>query len=733
MSNLETSFPKTFTPTEDQRKAISALTDFFNSDKKVFLLKGYAGTGKTFLVRYIVRHLAGEGTKVLMAPTGRASQILQEKTGCLATTIHKAIYNFDDITEVETSKEGNKKKFKFRFNLNHDESDTNKVFIVDESSMVSNKYSEGDFFIFGSGKLLSDLISFVAPQNIDRKNKIVFIGDAAQLPPVTDNISGALSSDYLKDKFNINTSEYELTEVVRQGESSGILDNATYLRDQLLNKARNTFELKTNNSDVVQIETDAVVDCYLEHNPSLSISEAVLINHSNKSALDFNLSVRERLFEDKNLIAKGDILILSQNCYQHEVVLYNGTMVKVTRVNPTPVIKGNLFAYDAEGNECRVSHKYREIEIQVKNDEGEDVLINCLILESFLYSPSPNLTYEESIAQYLEFKMRNDTLKAGTKEFKDSLRSDRFFNALKVKYGYAITCHKAQGGEWKSAIINMDVTQGKLSDNFLRWTYTAVTRASKKLYLFNLENENQFVKFNYNHQLLQTGTQSTPHSGNEITFTLPTDIAQLRNNFNLADEPKFKQDKFIEILAVADSLKIKVTARHVNNYQEIYVFSKGNKIAGLIFYYNGKEKFTRTLINHKYTTDAETAAALLEVFSSSFNITIKESEIEEREEVIVEQNAEFEEANFTGQYSPHKVLFRELKSLLEKSAITIVKIEHGAYFELYQFERGSDSAVIQFYYDGKNRYKNASPMLNKCNSNTLLNELNTLLSQLKNQ
>lgn len=733
MSNLETSFPKTFTPTEDQKKAITALTDFFSSDKKVFLLKGYAGTGKTFLVRYIVKHLAGAGTKVLMAPTGRASQILKEKTGCPATTIHKAIYNFDDITEVETSEEGNKKKFKFRFNFNHDVSDVNKVFIVDEASMVSDKYSEGDFFIFGSGKLLSDLISFAAPQNLDRDNKIIFIGDAAQLPPVTDSISGALNSDYLKEKFKIDTCEYELTEVVRQGESSGILDNAIYLRDQLLNKSRNTFELKTNNNDVVQIETDAVVDCYLKHNPSLSLSETVLINYSNKSALDFNLRVRERFFEDKNLITKGDILILNQNCYQHEVTLFNGTMVKVARVNPTPIIKANLFAYDAEGKECRVSHKYREIEIQVKSDEGKDVLINCLILESFLYSPSPSLTYEESIAQYLDFKMRNPTLKAGTKEFKDNLKSDRFFNALKVKYGYAITCHKAQGGEWKSAVVNMDVSQGKLSENFLRWTYTAVTRASQKLYLFNLVNENQFIKFNYVHQTLQNEGRGTTHSGSEIFFTLPSDIAQLKNEFNLTDEPKFKQDKLIEILAVANFLNLKVTARHVNNYQEIYVFLKEEKTAGLIFYYNGKEKFTRVLITNKYTTDQETAAVLLKAFSNSFSINIVENETKEQEKFIISQNVNFEEDSFVGQYIPHRVLYRELKSLLESSAIAIVKIEHGAYFELYHFERGSDRAVIQFYYDGKNRYKNASPMLSKCNSNPLLNELNTLLSRLKNQ
>ena len=193
------------------------------------ILRGYAGTGKTFLAKCITDYLIEEKRNpVLMAPTGRAARILATKTKHHCKTIHKGIYNLDEIDEIKANANG-KEKYKFRFNLRHIEQNIINTYLIDEASMISDKYSEDDFFVFGSGRLLNDLITFISLDNSGRKDQIIFIGDPAQLPPVTDAVSGSLDKEYLKSTFGIDAEEYELTEVVRQHEKSGILANATYL------------------------------------------------------------------------------------------------------------------------------------------------------------------------------------------------------------------------------------------------------------------------------------------------------------------------------------------------------------------------------------------------------------------------------------------------------------------------------------------------------------------------
>ena len=530
-----------FTPTENQKKALLKLDQFLKSDRKCFLLKGFAGTGKTFLVKFIGEFLREKKINiVLMAPTGRASRILSEKTKLESTTIHKGIYNLEELDEVKTSKEG-KEKFKFRFNLKEVNLNTRSVYIIDEASMISDKYSEGDFFVFGSGRLLYDLINYISPSNLDRRDQIIFIGDSAQLPPVTDNLSGALNASYLLENHHVQAEEFELTEVVRQQEKSGILANATYLRNQLGNKRRNSFDLNLGFLDVHKIEPDQVVDTYLELNEKLSLSKSIIINHSNKSALDYNLRVREKLFPDKEQISTGDILILNQNNYNYDIELLNGMLVKIVAISPFPEIKSGMKSYDENGQDCMVTHRFRKVRISVPTENGE-IEINCLILENFLYSYTPSLDYSENIALYLDFKIRNPDLKPKSKEFADALRQDPYFNALRVKYGYAITCHKAQGGEWESPIVNLDVSQGKLSDNFLRWTYTAVTRASKNLYVFNIPKENQFSRLKYTHQLIDHPVRKA-NSVKEIRFQVPQNINDLFDQFKLASEDHFKKRK----------------------------------------------------------------------------------------------------------------------------------------------------------------------------------------------
>lgn len=719
-----------FKPTGDQLKALSSLNNFFLSNKRCFLLKGYAGTGKTFLTKCIADYLKEEKLNpVLMAPTGRASRILQTKTKHNSTTIHKGIYNLNEVDEIMTIKNG-KEKYKFKYSLSHIETSIRNVYLVDEASMISDKYSEDDFFVFGSGRLLKDLIAYISPINSGRKDQIIFIGDPAQLPPVTDNISGALSADYLKKTFEIECSEYELTEVVRQQKESGILVNATYIRTQLQKAKRNSFELNTSFSDTIKIPPEDVVETFLKENKELSLTKSIIINYSNKSAFEYNLRIREKLFADKMQIEVGDVLMINQNNYNYEPILLNGMMVKVIEVGPIPELKSNMKSYDQNGDDCKVTHKFRRIRISVASDTGDKEL-SCLILENFLYSPNPSLDYAENIALYLDFKIRNPDLKPKTKEFADNLRKDRYFNSLRVKYGYAITCHKAQGGEWESTIVNLDVAQSKLSDSFLRWTYTAITRASQKLYLFNIPKENQFSNLKYNHKLIENIVQNG-FSIKEIRYILPVNFKVLAMQFGIENSDNFKQEKLIEILAITSLDNVKVLSCIHNNFQEVYLFEKDGKRAGLSFWYNGNNKFTKIQIAANNTTDHSFANELKLKFEEQTNIQLVEvnEKIEAYtvEEEDLKANKLFDEKN-----KAYQILYNELNNILAKNDITIESIEHKQYQEFYLLKRSKEVAVVLFYYDGLDRFTHAEPQLRKCNSNKLLTEINDAIFELKNR
>lgn len=720
MTDLNEYTNSKWTLTYDQKLLISALNSFFNSNQRCFLLKGYAGTGKTFLTKCIADYLIEEKQNpVLMAPTGRASRILETKTKHKSTTIHKGIYNLDEVDEIKISKDG-KEKYKFKYNLRHIESNIRNIYLIDEASMISDKYSEDDFFIFGSGRLLNDLITYISPNNSGRSDQIIFIGDPAQLPPVTDNISGALSKEYLKTTFDIDSSEYELTEVVRQQKESGILVNATYIRNQLLNPRRNSFELNTSFPDTVKIEAENAVDTFLKENAELSLTKSIIINYSNKSALDYNLRIREQLFPDKMQIQAGDVLMINQNNYNYEVELLNGTLIKVIEVSPMPELKIGMKSYDENGQDCKVTHKFRRIRISVFVDDKEVELI-CNILENFLYSPNPTLTYAENIALYLDFKIRNPHLKPKTKPFSDALRKDPYFNSLRVKYGYAITCHKAQGGEWESAIVNLDVNQGIFSENFLRWTYTAITRASQKLYLFNIPRQNQFSKLKYNHILLNN-VQGRGKDIREIRYTLPVDFKQIQTRFYLENGENFKQEKLIEVLAIAHSENMDVIGRNSHNNQEVYFFQSGDKKAGMIFWYNGDNKFTKTQISNQHTNDLAFAADLKSIFDQPLNVILTEI-TNPNKEAIIEQDWKTD-LLFDEKHKAQQLLYTEINAILGEKGIEIEKVEHLQYQEIYRLKRGKEVAAIQFYYDGLDRFTGAQPLINQCNSNDLLNAVN---------
>ena len=696
------------------------IDDLMNSERNCLLLRGYAGTGKTFLTGYIAKSLSSQGFEVvLMAPTGRAARVLAEKTGFEASTIHKTIYTEKELSEPTTGQD-DRVKFKYKYELKNIASNNRTVFLVDESSMISDKKTETDFIEFGSGRLLKDILDFIALTNRTRKDKVLFIGDHAQLPPVTDPISGALDAKYLETKHNVRAVEAEMTEVVRQSGESGILENAMMIRDylQLPKLKRIGFALQQSD-DVIQLETDEVAEKYVALNPSRTLDGCVLINYSNKSAFDLNQVIRAQYFKSTEEIHMGDLVMIYQNSYNYEITLYNGTMAKIHSVSNEAEVKPRMKSYDENGNDCYVSHSFRRVTLMV---DGYDRPISAMILESFLFDHNPSLDYAESIALYLDFKFRNQNLKVGSKEFRDALKADPYFNALKVKFGYAITCHKAQGGEWDNALINMDVSMGKTSNEYLRWTYTAVTRARKKLYYFNFQANSALSKLQYQECLLNESSNNVSRK-NVIEFEINEKVNEAIRRFGLQNGPNFLRQNFVFLMATMSDACIDIVSRKGIQFGEEYTFSQNGDRATLRFWYNAKERFTRTTMHPTPGADLTFAQKVLEVWQDAPELRLKG----ERTSRETDQSNPYSSASRPDGWTSE--LFDALETFLEKNEIVVVRIDQAQYQEKYHFAWKGEKAVIVFYYDGKNQFTSARPDISNCTSNELLHLLEQAVNE----
>lgn len=458
-----------FIPTEGQRTVLYHLAAFLLSEKPkpTYLLQGYAGTGKTTLVTTLVKTLPIIGMHYqLMAPTGRAAKVISGYTGKSASTIHRKLYRFQQYADgsLRMTRAENKAK--------------NTVFIVDECSMISDETTNGR-------SLLDDLISYV----FNGENcRLLLIGDNAQLPPVGLENSPANDINVLRHEFGLTVAAYELTEVMRQEEESGILWNATALRQTLrpltplmpLMAAPIELPLFDVNGfpDVHRIEPQEFEELLWQKFGDKTNNEAVIICRSNKRANMYNQAVRARILQEEGEISTGDKLMVVKNNYfwtdedQKISFIANGDMIELMRINNTEEMYGFHFA---------------DVEIQLTDYQEEPNLSVKILLET-LTSDSPALTQEEADRlyraveeDYMDIPNKRDRYKA--------MRQNPYFNALQVKFGYALTCHKTQGGQWPTVFLDAPYIKEdeSLQVSDLRWFYTAVTRAQKQLYFVNFE------------------------------------------------------------------------------------------------------------------------------------------------------------------------------------------------------------------------------------------------------
>jgi exodeoxyribonuclease-5 len=462
IEKIKANFP--FSLTNDQETAINKVVSFIfnpNSDA-IFLLKGYAGTGKSTLIGTLVKTMAQfEQKTVLLAPTGRAAKVFSLHSDESAYTIHKRIYRQKGMSDDGAS-------FSLMENLHK-----NTLFIVDEASMISNESSESSFF--GTGRLLDDLIEYVySGQNC----KLLFLGDTAQLPPVKQDISPAMDA-YVLQSFGLDVIESTLTEIMRQAEESGILYNATLLRNALREGTTRLYPqlVIKNFTDVERISGNDLIEeissCYSRD----GVEETIVISRANKSVNIFNNGIRNSVLYREEELSNGDLLMVTKNNYfwlKEEAkvdFIANGEFVEVMRIRSQREMYGMRFC------EVVLFHKNYDIEF--------DAIIN---LDS-LHSERAGDAYKQSNILYNAL-MEEYSHIGSKRERYNQIKKNPYFNALQVKYGYAVTCHKAQGGEWRNVFIDLSyINPDYLGDNFYRWLYTSITRSTKMLYLVNLADD----------------------------------------------------------------------------------------------------------------------------------------------------------------------------------------------------------------------------------------------------
>jgi ATP-dependent exoDNAse (exonuclease V) alpha subunit len=461
---IKQQFP--FTPTIKQTILLQQLSEFIFSTKNnsLYVIKGYAGTGKTTIVGTIVTNLwKAKMSAVLMAPTGRAAKVISNYSGKEAFTIHKKIY-------FPKSEKGGGVTFVLQPNKHKDT-----IFIVDEASMIPD--TPGESKLFENGSLLDDLIQYVYSGH---RCKLILIGDTAQLPPVKLDLSPALDDNTIGLNYNKEVFKMELDEVVRQEQNSGILANATVLREALSNALHDSFKFDLSNyKDIVRlIDGHEIMDAINDAYSTLGNEETAIIVRSNKRANLYNQQIRSKILFNENELTVGDYLMVVKNNYfwikptTEAGFIANGDIIEVLEIFKIEELYGFRFA---------------EVKVRMVDYPRMSPFETVLLLDT-VESETPSLSYEDSNRLYQEVLKDYEQETSKYRKFL-KVKNNKHFNALQVKFSYAITCHKSQGGQWNTVFVEQPYLPNGVDKEYLRWLYTAVTRAKEKLYLIGFKDD----------------------------------------------------------------------------------------------------------------------------------------------------------------------------------------------------------------------------------------------------
>ena len=459
-----------FEPTHEQAVAMSRLAGFVSdpAERRVFLLKGYAGTGKTAIVGSLVRTLVKHRRRVvLMAPTGRAAKVFSNTSGFPACTIHKKIYRQKSLVDMGS----------FQLDRNMHE---HTLFLVDEASMISNEGLSGS--MFGTGRLLDDLITYVY-SGVDCR--LLMLGDQAQLPPVGEHESPGLSADVLAG-YGLTVSEFCLENVMRQEHESGILYNATLLRDFTIDSSAVTgFRFRFEGfQDVVRISGSELIEALSSCYSRDGIDQTMVLCRSNKRAIVYNNGIRNTILDREDELSRGDsVMIVKNNYYWTEHLVADEGYDSYSEI-PSFIANGDI-AVIRRVRRQRELYGFRFEDAVLSFPDYDDLEMDVTLLLDTLHSEAPSLTREESDKLFNSVMEDYADVRSKRKKM-ELLRENRHFNALQIKYAYAVTCHKAQGGQWKNIFIDQGYVTPEMQDEeYYRWLYTALTRATQTVYLVN--------------------------------------------------------------------------------------------------------------------------------------------------------------------------------------------------------------------------------------------------------
>lgn len=659
----------------DQQQCLQALEAFLTDpNERIFLLKGDAGTGKTFLACGLIEYLSTQGRAIrLAAPTGRAAKMIGEKSERQASTLHALIYDYRNVEEYKDESEDiGTETFKVHALVANNRDTASTVYIVDEASLISDMYSESDFYRSGSGYLLQDLINYADFGNSDNDRKIIFLGDPAQLNPVGMAKTPALDAEYFNKQFGLKTSEYRLREVVRQKSESGVLRNVAPIRRNLETGVFSGLSIEFGD-DVHRVTADEVVPLYMNLAKDNGAELPIIIAKTNREVAELNRQIHHQLFPDRQTVTAGDRLLITANTMLNERFLANGEFVRVSSAAPGIEIRTvTLSKRDSDtgkAEKVEVQLTFRDMEISIPLAGGTEAFETVKVLDNLLHDGHSNVSSDQQRALYVDFLMRHPDLRKGDRSaLARALRNDSYFNAVRAKFGYAVTCHKAQGGEWKNVIVICPGAKDPRNPDYFRWLYTAMTRSSDQLYLVN-------------------APQVT------IQATMP-DFTGLE---------KFKHDLLAQIRGILDQTQIEIEDVAHNQWQEAYYLRRGEEAVRVNIGYKSQLKVSRVTPAQQSPFGSEVASLLQPLVG----------------------NAPLTDATQAGEPGlPTRPFLKEfherLVPALGQRDIRVSNLKEQPWSQRYTFQRGQEVTVIDIYYDGRDRLKRCMPVGQAAFSNSVL-------------
>ncbi len=716
-----------YTLNDGQSELVKRLDQFLNNKtENVFLLKGYAGTGKTFITKGLTEYFRAIGRNyVLAAPTGKASKVIARKTKSPAYTIHKSIYSFDDIVEYRDDDVDGTETFKFYAKLAVNERSADTVYIVDEASMIPDIYQEAEFFRFGSGYLLTDFVKFVNLDHNDHSKKVIFIGDDAQLPPIGMSYSPALNKDYLFREHHLHSTGFELTEVVRQKAESGVIANAIPLRKALKAGVFNQLDVDLSYPDVAKVKYQDLMPRYLESCGDKINGESIIIAHSNSDVADYNHMIREHFFPGSEEVMSGDKVMAVANSNAYEIFISNGDFGLIRKVignseKRTVTLKRRI-PDSSKVEEIEVTLVFRDVEVGFKDIEDDSHFFQAKILEDLLYNKEPGLSSDQNKALYLDFCMRNKSLPRKSVEFKHALKTDPYFNALRLKYGYAITCHKAQGSEWNHVFVKCQTHQSQLTADYFRWFYTAITRASQKLYLLDPPRrkggDDIIIVSNPGIGVsplpAMAAVKPTPVSApSDVPQTSSVGAPDDLDTFGIPESAPFLLEILKEVRKLVDGKGVVIDSLTHNQYQEAYFFNRDGEVARIDVSYTRKSKVASVTAPQW----AELSAELIEILSPLQGLLVATASAEPIQELRFEKP-------FLNDF--HEKVLR----LAAENNIAIQNVVEQQWSQRYTFTRDKEVAVYDVFYNGRSQFTKCQRLITACSPGALVRDVEKLLTE----